>query len=74
MNELIKECVLQARKFATTQHPITGIVLYTDPELFEQKFAELIVRECSKFVDENSGWGLEKCLAFDMLKHFGVEE
>jgi hypothetical protein len=33
----------------------------------EQKFAELIVRECSDLVmnDEN---------AFDILKHFGVEE
>jgi hypothetical protein len=43
-----------------------------------EKFAELIVRECAKFLDENSGyddsnnaWHPEP---EDLLKHFGVEE
>ena len=42
-----------------------------------EKFAELIVRECAKFLDENSGyddsnnaWHTEP---EDLLKHFGVE-
>jgi hypothetical protein len=44
----------------------------------KQVFAELIVRECAKFMDENSGyddsnnaWHPEP---EDLLKHFGVEE
>jgi hypothetical protein len=43
-----------------------------------QKFAELIVRECAKFMDENSGYNDSDGCWFpepeDMLKHFGVEE
>ena len=42
-----------------------------------EKFAEMIVRECAKFLDENSGyddsnnaWHPEP---EDMMKHFGVE-
>jgi hypothetical protein len=42
------------------------------------KFAELIVQECAKFLDENSGyddsnnaWHPEP---EDMLKHFGLED
>ena len=41
-------------------------------------FAELIVRECAKFMDENSGYNDSDGCWFpepeDMLKHFGVEE
>jgi hypothetical protein len=43
-----------------------------------EKFAELIVRECAKFMDENSGYNDSDGCWFpepeDMLKHFGVEE
>lgn len=47
-------------------------------QLYNQKFAELIVRECAKFLDENSG--ADQCnnvwcpAPEDLLKHFGVEE
>jgi hypothetical protein len=43
-----------------------------------EKFAELIVRECAKFLDENSG--SDQCnnvwypTPEEMLQHFGVEE
>jgi hypothetical protein len=43
-----------------------------------KKFAELIVRECAKFLDENSG--SDQCNNVwypepeEMLQHFGVEE
>ena len=42
-----------------------------------KKFAELIVRECAKFLEENSGYD-ESNNAWhpepeDLLKHFGVE-
>ena len=48
-----------------------------DPEVLA-KFAELIIRECAKFMDENSGYNDSDGCWFpepeDMLKHFGVEE
>jgi hypothetical protein len=36
-------------------------------DAFTQKFAELIVRECAGLVVDDDN-------AFDILKHFGVEE
>jgi len=73
MNERIKELAEQARKKS-----LGNSWCYTNPAEFEQKFAELIVRECAKFLDENSGydesnnsWHPEP---EDLLKHFGVEE
>jgi hypothetical protein len=73
MNERIKLLAEQAQK----------VVGYTDggyteiKALDQEKFAELIVRECAKFLDENSGydnannaWHPEP---EDLLKHFGVE-
>ena len=41
------------------------------PEL--AKFAELIVRECAEWVNDNVGLIDEKAKS-DLLKHFGVEE
>ena len=46
MNERIKELAEQAREFATTRHPVSNIVLSVNSEKFEEKFAELIVKEC----------------------------
>ena len=43
-----------------------------------EKFAELIVKECAKFMDENSGYNDSNGCWFPepeaMLKHFGFEE
>ena len=43
-----------------------------------EKFAELIVRECAKFLAENSGYDNSNNAWHpepeDLLKHFGVEE
>ena len=70
MNERIKELVEQAKEYSkefNLQH-----------DVFQKKFAELIVRECAKFMDENSGYNDSDGCWFpepeDMLKHFGVEE
>jgi len=46
MNERIQELAEQAREYATTRHSVSNIILSVNSELFEQKFAELIVREC----------------------------
>jgi hypothetical protein len=65
MNELIKEFAEQARK-----KPMGDSWCYTDPREFEQKFAELIVKECANIADI-----AEPFLASDLIKqHFGVKE
>lgn len=71
MNERIRELRNQAAKFAeVTYDNYTMATFNTNKSietLFEEKFAELIVRECA-----------ELCLAdYDadiILAHFGVEE
>ena len=68
MNERIKALVEQARKYADENRP--GSFVKYDPEwfvLYNEKFAELIVRECA-----------EICLKANdhknILRYFGVEE
>jgi hypothetical protein len=78
MNDRIRELALQAEEYATTRHPVSKIVLNVDAYLFEQKFAELIVQECSGFVYNyperylTRGQAREICQS--MEEHFGVEE
>ena len=43
-----------------------------DPEVVE-KFAELIVRECADWINDNVGM-IDEEARQDLLKHFGVEE
>jgi hypothetical protein len=65
MNERIKELALQAG--ASYYNTYTGPLL--SPKDIE-KFAELIVRECSLFVFKQNG----PKSALNLLGHFGVEE
>jgi hypothetical protein len=77
MNERIQELAKQAGGefypgFAGSPNSVKFM-----EENFE-KFAELIVRECAQFLEENSGyddsnnaWHPEP---EDLLEHFGVEE
>ena len=80
MNERIRELAQQAG--ATVDkgtHPLTGVVdgLFMGPNEVE-KFAELIVRECAKFLDENSGYDYSMSAWHpepeEMLQHFGIEK
>ena len=48
----------------------TGMMI--DPMIGLEKFAELIVRECAEWVNNNVGLIDEEARA-DLLKHFGVE-
>jgi len=68
MNERIKELAEQA---GYPDHMTYG------QDLVLERLAELIVRECAKFMDENSGYNDSDGCWFpepeDMLKHFGVE-
>ena len=82
MNERIQELAKQANAHETghayyrgEKKPENAVTLHSvDLELF----AELIVRECAKFMDENSGYNDSDGCWFPepeaMLKHFGVEE
>lgn len=76
MNERIKELAEQAREYATTRHPVSNIILSVNLDLFEQKLAELIVKECARVASnqvmdvEGNDWGVRHAVE----KHFGVEE
>jgi len=66
MNERIRE--LYNKVFAESMNMRWNI---EDAE----KFAELIVRECSQFVEDKFDFcGDELIIAEQILKHFGVEE
>jgi hypothetical protein len=72
MNERIKQLAEQAGYLPDS----FGVGHWDMPEC--KKFAELIVRECAKFLDENSGYDNSNNAWHpepeDLLKHFGVEE
>ena len=66
MNERIKELKEQATSYTWNGNDVTE-------ELDEQKFAELIVRECAKIADIADE---SKCewIGGNILIHFGVKE
>ena len=74
MNERIKLLAEQAYDELVNE---TGNIVVFDED-FQQRFAQLIVRECAKFLDENSGYDNSNNAWHpepeDLLKHFGVEE
>jgi hypothetical protein len=76
MNERIQQLAEQAREYATTRHSVSNIILSVNSDLFEQKFAELIVKECANWIESQdeaehpTAW----LLCEDLLQHFGVEE
>ena len=74
MNERIKLLAEQAYDDLVNE---TGNIVVFDED-FQQRFAQLIVRECAKFLDENSGYDNSNNAWHpepeDLLKHFGVEE
>ncbi len=71
MNKRILELAEQARK-----KPIGNSWCYTNPEEFEQKFAELLIQDC---VNELLKWKSEpfpldaESAARIIQEHFGVE-
>lgn len=80
MNDRIKELAEQAKCFMTDNVPhlsrVHNRALSVDEaaDIFEQKFAELIVQECAdvcgRFGESGDGY---TCSA-EILEHFGVEE
>jgi len=82
MNERIRQLAEQAREYATTRHPVSNTTLSVNSDLFEQKFAELVVRDCMDVVDgytkqrtfDTHYDAVEQIEALFGIKHFGVEE
>jgi hypothetical protein len=85
MNERIQELAEQARKYAREyvadcKH-YGHYMEHNELEVkFEEKFAELIVRECVAICEDTAGehiadarWG-RRCCALEIKQHFGVEE
>ena len=66
-SELIKTLADEARI-----KPMGSSWAYRLSDEFEEKFAELIVKECAKRIDYWESRQGEHC--DDLLKHFGVEE
>lgn len=81
MNERIKKFAEQARLYASEQYP--GSFVKYDPkwfEIYDAKFAELIIRECLDQIHvadvgdlKAKSYYLDK-VAEHIEKHFGVEE
>jgi hypothetical protein len=80
MNERIRELAEQASIFAFTEYPKqTMATFFTNKsveQLFNEKFAELIVRECvlvggTAFLNDNSTVPIFP--AKQIQEHFGVE-
>ena len=71
MNERIEKLFEQALEEFKAENKYATIIV---PNPLKEKFAELIVRECDKYVAER--WDI--CEPWmnpgDLLKHFGVEE
>jgi hypothetical protein len=74
MNERIRELSYEAQRYALNN--TTGPDLAGLNELWQEKFAELIVQECADLFEVE--WGEEKLTGNDVgyavKKHFGVEE
>ena len=68
MNERIKKLKEQATSYTWNGNDVTE-------ELDEQKFAELIVRECGNYMNSRIPGNIEvSATVAKMKKHFGVEE
>ena len=66
MNERIKELALEAMTYVTHNPKANKL---NSGDMFDEKFAELIVRECAEIADK-----AEPYKASDLIKqHFGVD-
>ena len=78
MNERIEKISEQARQYADSMYP-SGLDIAKWGPAYQEKFAELIVRECVSIVEPIEDSGDEWCVALkgaaqEIKEHFGVEE
>ena len=77
MNERIRELAKQAKQYTHDTVAHLERVHNRDftfdeiDEVYDTKFAELIVRECANWINENVGMIDEDARA-DLYKHFGI--
>ena len=83
MNDKIKELAEQSYEAATittidpfTQEVVVDFIDGTKPFFNQEKFAELIVRECADVANEHNDQaeGVTLGVGRALKKHFGVEE
>jgi hypothetical protein len=75
MNKRIKELADQARAKQTEEfYSRIGWTTQEWCSFYDEKFAELVIKECDRYVAEH----YDECEPWmnpgDLLKHFGVEE
>ena len=73
MNERIKELAEQARQYANSMYP-SGLDIPKWGPAYHEKFAELIVEECTTVIDrnlfQNIGWNTSRAVR----RHFGIDQ
>jgi hypothetical protein len=74
MNERIRQLAEQAREYATTRHPVSNIILSVNADLFEEKFAELIVRQCVKSTIALQNTAIDNKWELDETFHIIVDD
>ena len=88
MNERIKELAVQARNYALDEKRIYERIHNTEQcmeeyrEVYNKKFAELIVKECidtmykrgETYAYPSAGFYQAKTFSEAIMKHFGVKE
>jgi dihydroxyacetone kinase-like predicted kinase len=73
MNERIRELAEKAREYANSKEPYEKIKNKAWIDVYDEKFAELIVREVfAKIEDER--FDVYQPVRESVMKHFGVEE
>lgn len=75
MNERIKEFRFKAAEYANEHKPL-GLMKWN--EIRDAKFAELIIRECAKVVDDKLDFEFASgpddwASGADVLNHFGIK-
>ena len=82
MNERIRELAEQAKKYSIDKLDETG-ELHKYYDVYFEKFAELIVRECVSIIAKrkdqaiDDGWNVDEAMSvaeMDLEEHFRVEE
>jgi hypothetical protein len=71
MNERIEKFSEQARQYADSMYP-SGLDIAKWGPAYQEKFAELIVRECADIGERYADGNYE--VRNQILEHFGVEE
>jgi hypothetical protein len=72
MNERIKELALEAMTYVTHNPKANKL---NSGDMFDEKFAELIVRECAKTIQaQDVDPSFKNRMSWAIKKQFGVEE